>query len=676
MTLSKDEAATQSLTLPQELILMLLNEETGYFHQIAGWDLNCAIAGAVLGELSLQSRIDTDMESLFLIDDTETGDPVLDPVLKEIAAEPNRHNTQYWIERLTSRADLIIDLDLGRMVDLEILDYHEGDYWTLSNRVWQSEMFASSEGGTSVQFVKARIANVIFNDEIPDPKDIIIISLANTCDVLRFIFQLEEETEERIQQVCRMDLIARAISEAVASNLVGPALRRPSLTKPIPVVPLRDLLLNPHIRDGNTPKLFSDLAEKHGPVFQIRPPFQKRPLVFLAGPETNYWVHRHGRNYLRTRDYFQDLEKVFDASGLLPALDGADHFRFRKAMGSAYSRSRLETHLDTLYQNTREYISEWSVGDTLPAKWTCRYLANSQISPIWINVETQDLLDDLIQFKARALTTHVVKALPKFMLNTPGMRRRKKKLVELMDRIQNVHTPAQRAGSTRNLADDLLSLHASDPQFLPETNLGFTLSAALLASMYLGDALGFVLYAMASQPELQSRIQEEADALFADGDPAGEAYTPEKIDVTHRAIMETLRVYPIVPMSIRNVMNNCVVEGHELPAGTRVFIAQTAAHHMKDVFPDPEKFDIDRYLPPRNEHHGPGYAPFGLGTHTCLGSRSAQLQLIANALMIAHYFTLEVTPKNYKLKIDPFPSLALNKKAKFRVVEQRHEIRV
>ena len=43
---------TQPLSLTQELILMLLNEETGYFHQVPGWHLNCAVVGAVLAELS------------------------------------------------------------------------------------------------------------------------------------------------------------------------------------------------------------------------------------------------------------------------------------------------------------------------------------------------------------------------------------------------------------------------------------------------------------------------------------------------------------------------------------------------------------------------------------------------------------------------------------------------
>ena len=249
-----------------------------------------------------------------------------------------------------------------------------------------------------------------------------------------------------------------------------------------------------------------------------------------------------------------------------------------------------------------------------------------------------------------SLNTHIVNALPKFMLKTPGMKRRAKAVDTLLERVQSVHTPAQRAGCPRNLADAWLSLHASDPQFVPESNLRFALSAALIASVYLGDAFSFALFAMASQPDLYERIRSEADALFDKGNPNGEDFTPSAIDVTHRFLMECMRLYPIVPMSIRNVMNSCVVEGYELPVGSRIYIAQTAAHYMNEVFPDPFTFDIDRYLPPRNEHHSPGYAPYGLGTHTCLGFRWMELQLAVNVLMVAHYFRIEVSPANYKLR--------------------------
>ena len=74
MTLSAATTTTQ-LSLLEELILMLLNEENGYFHQVPGWELNCAVIGAAIAELSLRGRIDTDVDSLFLVDETETGNP-------------------------------------------------------------------------------------------------------------------------------------------------------------------------------------------------------------------------------------------------------------------------------------------------------------------------------------------------------------------------------------------------------------------------------------------------------------------------------------------------------------------------------------------------------------------------------------------------------------------------
>lgn len=52
------------MNLIDERILTLLNDESGYFHQVPGWDLNCAITGAAIAELPLLSRIDTDLESL------------------------------------------------------------------------------------------------------------------------------------------------------------------------------------------------------------------------------------------------------------------------------------------------------------------------------------------------------------------------------------------------------------------------------------------------------------------------------------------------------------------------------------------------------------------------------------------------------------------------------------
>ncbi len=668
-----DPIESQQLSLLDEFILMLLDEESGYFYQITSHKMNCAIIGAALAELSLLSRIDTDVESLLLLDPTETGNPSLDLILKEIVDEPVKHNAQYWIEKLFPHAETIIDLTLDNLVTCGILEHHEGDFWTVAPGKLYADADGDDEDASLGQFIRTRIGKDIFSDDIPHPRDIIIICLIETCDIFPLMFKLDKKAEERIELICRMDLIGRSMADAVEENINNPLLATSHLSKKIPRIPLHRLLLHPHARTGNLPALFADLTKQYGPVFEIAPPFSK-PNIFISGPEVNRWVRRHGRKYLTSKSLFGDFEKVYGAIGILPALDGADHFRYRKTMTSAYSRGRLEEQLDLAYSKAREYMASWKVGESYSARDLCRKMINSQTSHLMMNVDTQDIMDDIIAYKERALTTHLLNILPKFMLKTPGMKRRAKAIGTLMERVQSVHTAAQRAGCPRDFVDDLLSLHANHPLLMPESNLNFAVSAIVLASMYLGDGFNFALYAMASQPELYDKIQSEADALFSNGDPAGKDFSPANMEITDRFISECFRVYPVVPMSMRAVVNTFTVEDYEIPRGVRVNIAQTAPHYMEDCFPDPFSFDIDRYLSPRNEHRNPGYAPYGLGPHTCLGTRWMTLHLAVNLLIIAHYFTLRVYPEDYKLGISAFPSMKPDKKLRFRIAEQRHEL--
>ncbi len=655
---------------------MLLNEESGFFQPVPGWTLNCVIAGAALAELSLLSRIDSDLDSLILLDETETDDASLDPILREIASESGQHNVQYWIERLAPHTEMIIDQTLERLVDNEILKHHAGEFWTLAPNLGQLDEYLNSRDGTVVDFVRTRISKVIFKNEIPDPWDVIIISLVNACDVFNLMFELEEESEARIAFVCKLDVISRSIIEAVTESVAAPLLQRPSLNKPIPKAPMRQLLLNRRLREGNLPALFADLAQRHGPVFELSPPFQKERMIVLAGEQTNQWADRHGRMYFRAKEYFQRLEESYGVARSIHSMDGAEHFRYRKAMQPSYSREALTNRLDEVQHDARTHMSTWNVGSALAASTSLRELMNTQISPLLISTDTQDIINEVIDYKMRALNVGLLKVLPGFMLHTPSTRRRAQAVDELIARIQRTHSPAQRRGQPRDVADGYLALNASDPQFLPESDLNVPLGTMLMASMYLGDQLGFAVYALVTHPKLYERVMAEADALFADGDPNGADLRPEKIDVTHRLLMETLRMYPIVALAMRHVMNTCVVDGFELPLGARVVIASTAAHYMEDVFPDPWKFDIDRYLPPRNEQLGTGYAPYGLGTHACMGFRWSEVQLALNLLMLAHYFRFEMASEPPKRLINSFPSQSPSDKIRFRIAEQRHELPV
>ena len=216
-------------------------------------------------------------------------------------------------------------------------------------------------------------------------------------------------------------------------------------------------------------------------------------------------------------------------------------------------------------------------------------------------------------------------------------------MLELYARIHASHTPAQWEGKRRDLVDDLMDLHHADPQFLPETDLGFAFIAPIIAGHYLGSAMAFAVYEILKNPDCRERLVAEADALCDGWDPTVEDLDASAIDATRRFAMEVLRLHPVIPGHLRTAMNSFDVEGIEVPAYSTVLVAFPATHYMEDYFADPETFDIDRYAEPRNEHRQNGaYAPFGVGTHVCGGQGWTRLQMAANLLLIARHLDLEL----------------------------------
>ena len=666
------------IRLTEELILLMLDESSGYLEMVPGWDFSCVMAGAVIADLALENRIDTDLQSLYLVDSTPTGDRLLDPTLEEINKAKDRSDTQYWIEKTTVRSEEIVSLTLERLVDKGVLDYESGGFWTLSRSVSRSGMYPSADGAIRKE-AKARILNVVLNDDIPDPRDVVLVGLMHTCDGFKLLLSEEDYQEklERIETVAGMDLVGRSVATAVKDSTIKPMTRRVLPTKPIPKLPVADILRGHDLLSGNIPKATCSVFEKHGPVVRAPISMDGQPVIALMGPDCNNWVNKEGRFYLRSKDYIQGLEGVFGASRTLPGMDGAEHHKMRKSLRSAYSRASLATRLPELISHCRESIGTWNEGDVFGATKTFQHYMSKQVSHLTMGVDCSHYIDDLLAYEHRALVTHVQGALPKFMLSTPKMRRSRKYVRELLDAIHAAHTPAQRRGKPPNVADAILELHQNDPQFLPETDITFPFVAAMVASIYLGSALAFAIYAMVNDPDLHAGVREEADSLFGGHrEPKAEDFSNlANIDVTHRLFLESERVYPVIPWQLRTVMNQCVVNGFELLPKTRLLICHTATHYSGDLFPDPLKFDIDRYLPDRREHMKPGaYAPYGLGTHTCLGHRWLELQMVVNLLVIAHHMELQTLPANYKMRINPFPTAAPGRKLMFRVAKVRNPV--
>lgn len=202
-----------------ELLLLLHSDDTGYFVPIPEWRMSCALAGAVLMDLALENRIDSDLESLTLTDPTPTGDSLLDPSLEEIAAEDRVHAPQYWVERIARRADDVSDEAIGRLVRMGIFETDAGGFLNLTKKVTRTGRYPLVDGRAGEE-IKGRILRVLLDGEIPEPRDIPIIGLVHYCGGFRAMMDPDEYelAEDRIDLYSGMDLIGRAVGPAVRSS--------------------------------------------------------------------------------------------------------------------------------------------------------------------------------------------------------------------------------------------------------------------------------------------------------------------------------------------------------------------------------------------------------------------------------------------------------------------------
>ena len=557
------------LRFSEEILLLLHDEDRGDFAPgLAPHSLNIALAGAVLMDLALENRIDTDLDHLFLVDATPLDDDLLDPTLADIARDTDTRDTNYWVAQTAKRGDEIRDKALARLINRGILESESEGIFFLSRLVSRPRRYPTIDGQT-VEEVRLRIMRVLFTDEIPDPRDIVIICLADACGGFKTILSQSElsEVQDRIELVRKMDLIGqsvtRTIRELERAPLPSSASSRPRKEIPqAPGLPILGNLFN--LLGKNVLHYLARQYRELGPLFEIRT-FNRKILV-MAGTEANLFVSRKGKDYLRSHEAWAPFGLELKATRLLTSMDGSEHFRLRRVMRDGFARARIADHLDTAVEIARREIGGWSPEVPVPCFYAFQRVITEQIGILSANTSSRAYLDDLNVYINAILKTRTARTHPTILLRMPHVRRAGKRVDEFYEKILAEHQRPQ--NDAPNLIDDVLELHRTDMQFLPETNLKAAVLAPFVAGLDTVPAISaFMLYNVLKHPDVLVQTRAEADALFADG---LSDRSLRQMDVTHRVALETLRLYPI-GLGIRRVAaNSFEFAGYKIPAGTEI----------------------------------------------------------------------------------------------------------
>ena len=405
-----------------------------------------------------------------------------------------------------------------------------------------------------------------------------------------------------------------------------------------------------------------------GPVFRVR--MLHRRFTVLAGVEANRFMIRDGIRHLRTFEFWAGFNARFGAGRSLVSSDGPEHAALRRMMRRGYSRQYATDRVAALVDVARREIADWPLETPHAVREALQRIATDQVGTLVGGVSPLPYFDDVVYF-FRALVGNQV--IPNPAIWSRRFRRAAKRVHELYLKVMAEHTGDKRRRNAEDgdLIDDFLDVHESDPQFLPEADLKIAALGPFVAALdTVPSTCSFMLYALLKHPQVLAQVQSEADGLFADGGPMLEGL--RELDATHRTAMETMRMYPVAPLLFRTVTNTFELGGYRIPAGEDVIIATTVPHYLPEYFPEPERFDIDRYTPERAEHRRPEvYAPFGLGAHRCLGNGFAEVQIAVTMATLLHEVELALAPADYTLKTTQVPLPSPDKSFKVRVVRRR-----
>ncbi|GFT78355.1 cytochrome P450 4V2, partial [Nephila pilipes] len=185
-------------------------------------------------------------------------------------------------------------------------------------------------------------------------------------------------------------------------------------------------------------------------------------------------------------------------------------------------------------------------------------------------------------------------------------------------------------GRKRKALLDLLLEHHFDSEILSEEDIKEEVITFVLAGHEtVASTLLWALFLIGHHQDVQIKIHDELDRVFGED---VEIYATEsdlnELNYLECAIKETLRLCPAVPFFGRQTQEEMEICGYTIPEKTSCFVLTYYLHRDKDVFPDPEKFDPDRFLP-ENAVKIPecAYMPFSTGPRNCIGQKFALMEM-------------------------------------------------
>jgi len=425
------------------------------------------------------------------------------------------------------------------------------------------------------------------------------------------------------------------------------------VTRDVPMMPGGHPLLGHALEFGRDPLALFQRAREHGDVVRIR--FGPFRVYVLNSPDAIRQALVGEARKLSKGLNFGRAKRLI-GGGLVMA-EGEGHQRQRRLMQPAFHRAEIARYAGTMRDVAVPRISGWPDGGRLAFDREMRSITLTVLTRTLlstdIGAEAIDEIERLLRVLLSELVTQGISA------NVPGLSwvptRSNRRFSAANRRLRTLLTDVIDGYRSRGVGEaeaeeghgDLISIlmRARDD----DTGAGMTneqlrdeaTTLVIAGSETTGNTLAWACYLLAQHPQLQARLQAEADLVLAGADADYE--TVSRLPFTRAVITETLRLYSPVWILPRRALVDVELDGYLLPAGGRMFFSPYALNRDPRLHRDPDRFDPDRWGADYSRSDlRATFFPFGQGIRNCIGEGFAWTESILLLSTIAARWQLRL----------------------------------
>jgi cytochrome P450 len=407
------------------------------------------------------------------------------------------------------------------------------------------------------------------------------------------------------------------------------------------------------------------VRERCGDV--VRVPVAHREIVLVSSASgVQHVLVEHTKNYPKAPIAYAELKSRL-GSGLVTS-GGELWARQRRLIQPAFHRARIAGFGSTMARCTAEMLDGWS--DRLDANASID-VARAMMELTWrilgetlLSLDVRDEVDEVgqaLELLLQHAADHNAKLLPfPHWVPTPQNRRAARALARLDGVVQRAIAAGRRQAASGEVRADLLAMlidATDDKGAMSDAQLRDELLTLMAAGHETtSNALTWALWRMAKHPEVAAAVRKEVADVTQGAAPSFEDLP--RMPLVERAVQETLRLHPPVWTLMRQAVEDDVIDGYSVRAGTVVAVCTWGTHRHPAYWPDPEAFDPARFVEGHARPKG-AYFPFSAGPRKCIGDTFAFLEtklLLATMLQRAHF---ELLPET---RAEAIPSITLRPK--------------